>query len=210
MRRKQFLGRRYRERLVEEDARVREGIIEAADLVESLLVESGVLGQAIGQPQPPRIRKHAMPPEADLLRDFVVVNPGLGLSWFVEPATPGPVRFGSLVVTWVRLEPRPGKPAPERNSNGEHTGYYIDADVELTIEADPPLSWDLPVHENTRPSKWRHWDHYHLSFAAGDRSARLSYVTAIHTDEQGNMIGSDTVQIGRISPAITFIRGYPK
>ncbi|WP_460336004.1 hypothetical protein [Actinoallomurus acanthiterrae] len=200
-------NRRFWKRVDDEATQARDGVMEAVGLVESLLVESGVLGQVLGQPQPPRIDKketqldyrqsNRQLRELTFYKDApILLGPMMGassLGWDVQPIVPGPVRFGALVVTWTHLEPRP---------NGWDPGNVgraptVDADVGLTVLADPPLSRDVSIDHPRRFLASP--EHGPLSLKAGDRSTQLSYVTALTTDERGNATKGDSVRVGDIT-----------
>ncbi|WP_433176669.1 hypothetical protein [Actinoallomurus sp. CA-150999] len=85
-------NRRYWKRVEDEATQARDGVMEAVGLVKSLLVESGVLGQLLGQPQPPRMdtketehysrqsRRHLR--EMTLYKDApILLGPMMGASW---------------------------------------------------------------------------------------------------------------------------------
>jgi hypothetical protein len=211
-------GRGYWKRLNDEADRIRDGVMEAAGLAKSLLVESAVLGQMFGQPQPPYIdlRKtessHKMffrkrlsnrmsrrtirelsRPESAMLPSSLGWAMGTGfLRWHVQASMPGPVRFGALVVTWKRIEQRHGGWDP----GNRYRTATSDADVELSIQADPPLSRDVsighPFRRGTLPRD-------RLSLEAGASSTQLSYITALPTDERGNVREGDWVQVDGIT-----------
>ncbi|WP_433176668.1 hypothetical protein [Actinoallomurus sp. CA-150999] len=114
----------------------------------------------------------------------------------MQPTVPGPVRFGALAVTWTHVEPRPNGWAPGDAGRAP----TIDADVGLTVLADPPLSRDVLIDHPRRFLSSPEYDPPSpKALKAGDRSIQLSYVTALTTDEQGNATKGDSVRVGDIT-----------
>ena len=126
-------------RLTTRAGEIRHGASEAARVVANLLSEAGVVGQTLGQTQPPAIS--AVPPEPRF---------SLGRSrgmWQVVPNSPGPVRVGAFIVTWDRFELSGPTLADVRAASRYRvgTGYTRDVQVDVKIEADPPLTRSVPI-----------------------------------------------------------------
>jgi hypothetical protein len=148
-------------RLTDRVEEIRQGASEAAPLVANLLSEAGVLGQALGQTQPPSISTKS-PGGAFHKTDAM---------WHVVRNAPGPVRFGTFIVTWDRFEPsgpvqrtptlgigtniypqiyKRGtapvyRPGTSGVSSSGYTRYTKDIRVDVKIEVDPPLSRPVPL-----------------------------------------------------------------
>ena len=158
-------GRRLDERLGE----IRHGAEEAARLVENLLCEAGVVGQTLGQTQPPSIST-VSPKKLSLVGAITPSTRAAVRSgtlwyprWHIMPNGSSPVRVGAFVVTWDRLEPSgpvqlkptftiPSRPRPgllrgggEADRIDVQAAHSIDVQVDVKIEVDPPLSRSVPL-----------------------------------------------------------------
>jgi hypothetical protein len=149
-------------RLTARAGEIRHGAGEAAQLVANLLSEAGVIGQTLGQTKPPTIS--AAPPKE---RWLYLANRAPMATWQVVPNGPGPVRVGALIVTWDQREPSgPVQRTPAHGVarsrrftatdlyvSGSKTGpvragggrYTREVQVDVKIEADPPLSRSVPL-----------------------------------------------------------------
>lgn len=148
-------GRGKDRRLTARAGELRRGASEAARVVANLLSEAGVVGQRLGQTQPPSIstappeqrsRVGAAAPTSATFR-YSLARPTA--TWQVVPNGPGPVRVGTFVVTWDRYEPSgPVQREPPFGMTSRvplFARYTRDVQVDVKIEADPPLTRSVPL-----------------------------------------------------------------
>ncbi|MFD0742047.1 hypothetical protein ACFQ1L_09310 [Phytohabitans flavus] len=213
---------RYQERLDAEAARIRADIADAAPLVERLLTEAGVLGQAIGQPPPAQIRLRITdadatktpPQRAVSWRGSEWPSPGQSrpitfpsFTWVVAP-TAASTRFGALIATWKRFEiladdeARPGTLSYLQEPPYRPTTHIRNARVDITVEADPalprPLSIWQPGASGARVGRRSDERPRRHKLASGDRRYELSEVVAVPVDEHGNATGADAVCVDNV------------
>ncbi|MEV6909281.1 hypothetical protein [Amycolatopsis sp. NPDC051071] len=214
-----FRGRRYEKRAIAEDQRVRADAAEAGGMIGRLLDEAAALGMALGEPLAPKIT-------CDIRRGRTLLTfpPGSAgpayrwidegwfeTRWLVEPTVPGPVRFGSLVVDWTRfkLQANTLVDAPHLQPLSDHDGLTVNIKEKVTVQADPPIPRTVPI---TQPGRSRAWQvagkgPFAIPVArheipAGARSAEVSDVVAVASDEHGRLLLPGAIRVG----PVTFMR----
>ncbi|MFJ8582872.1 hypothetical protein [Micromonospora sp. NPDC093277] len=157
--------------LVEQRETICSGIVEAASVVEGLLAESGVLGQAVGEPPPLPVRKILWYGEAAplseragrLVADTTAASNLRGVRWVVEHGGVGPVRVGAFAVTWEEFEILPVRPAPFGSAfypgilwsgrqvppTHQKPSHVVDVRLKASVGIDPPLPWRIVVAART-------------------------------------------------------------
>ncbi|MBB5858276.1 hypothetical protein ACFQ05_21900 [Amycolatopsis umgeniensis] len=214
-----FRGRRYEKRAAAEDQRVRADAADVVAIVGRLLDEAAALGMILGEPRSPRITCRI-----GRGRSLLVFSPGGAVPayrwidegwyetrWLVEPTVPGPVRFGSLEVNWTRFKTQAQTvtDAPHLQPLPDHDGLTINVKEKITVRADPPIPRTMPI---TQPGRSRALQvagkrpfassEAGYEIPAGSRSAEVSDIVAVASDNRGRLLDPGSIRVG----PITFVR----
>lgn len=194
---------------------IRDGANEAARVVANLLAEAGVVGQRLGQTQPPSIstpeQRSRVGAAAPTPATFAYSLAQFTARWRVVPNGPGPVRVGTFVVTWDRYEL--SGPAQRSPTVGTRLfpmyRYTSNVQVDVKIEADPPLKRSVPLKlgwgsvrqpatpkDVLRPYRSPLLGTQSHTLPAGGRLYHVKETVITSTDHEGKTTETPSVHIG--------------